>query len=639
MAPPIAARRLPARGRVTSGSAQLGPEARREALERMANEQLDVLVIGGGVTGTGTALDAATRGLSVGLVEARDYAAGTSSKSSKLIHGGLRYLEQFDFRLVREALRERSLLLRRLAPHLVRPVPFIYPLRHRYWERFYVGAGVLLYELLGGSRALPTHRHLSEAGLQQIFPDVRADAVVGAIQYWDAETDDARHAATLARTAALNGALLATSAEVTGFLREGGEGTRITGARVRDLESGDELDVRARVVVGAAGVWTDPLQQLAGTQGAFNVRMSKGIHLVVAGDRIASQTGMILRTEKSVLFLIPWKGHWLIGTTDTDWDLDRAHPAPTQADIDYLLERINAVISRPLSRADLQGVFAGLRPLVSAARASTAKLSREHAVAEPVPGLVMIAGGKFTTYRIMARDVIDAAGRSMGVELPRSATAWTPLYGADGWYAAWNRRARLADETGLPGARIDHLLNRYGTATHELLELIAARPELGEPIPGGGEYLAVEALYAASHEGALHLVDVLERRTRISIEVPDRGVAAAEPVARLMAEVLGWDEARIAAELEQYRSVVEAELAAEQQPDDASANAVRLEAEEIRAVVPVAVSGEGGTEPVSVRPARSPASAGTSRSARAQSPPRSAPRARRSAARPGDGNR
>jgi glycerol-3-phosphate dehydrogenase len=619
----------------------------------MAAEPLDVLIIGGGVTGTGAALDASTRGLRVGLVEARDFAAGTSSKSSKLIHGGLRYLEQFDFRLVREALRERSLLLRRLAPHLVRPIPFVYPLRHRYWERFYVGSGILLYDLLGGSRALPGHRHLAEAGTQRVFPDLRPDVTVGAIQYWDAQVDDARYVATLARTAALNGALLATSAEVIGFLREADGQGRINGARVRDLESGDEFEVRARVLVGATGIWTDPIQKLAGTEGTFHVRMSKGIHLVVPGDRIESQTGMILRTEKSVLFLIPWKGHWVVGTTDTDWELNRAHPAPSEADIDYVLERLNAVLVRPISKGDIEAVYAGLRPLVSARKASTARLSREHAVAEPVPGLVMIAGGKFTTYRVMGKDVIDAAARSMGTEVgrengtPKSATGWTPLYGADGWYAAWNSRRRLADESGMPPGRMDHLLNRYGTATHELLELIAERPELAEPIPGGGEYLLAEARYAASHEGALHLVDVLERRTRIAIEVPDRGLAAAEPVARLMAEVLGWDEARIGAELEQYRSVVDARLAAERMPDDASANAARLQAEEIRPVVPVmelaaaaaAAETAGGEAGASVSRARSAGAAGTSRSARARSPRATAPREPRSAARRGGDNR
>jgi glycerol-3-phosphate dehydrogenase len=647
---------------VTSGSAQLGPEARRDALAGMAAEPLDVLIIGGGVTGTGAALDAATRGLRVGLVEARDFAAGTSSKSSKLIHGGLRYLEQFDFGLVREALRERSLLLRRLAPHLVRPIPFVYPLRHRYWERFYVGTGILLYDLLGGSRALPGHRHLSEAGTERVFPDLRPDVTVGAIQYWDAQVDDARYVATLARTAALNGALLATSAEVISFLHDGGSGDdgRISGASVRDLETGDEIEVRARAVVGATGIWTDPIQQLAGTEGTFHVRMSKGIHLVVRGEKIDSQTGMILRTEKSVLFLIPWKGDWIIGTTDTDWELERAHPAPSQADIDYVLGHINAVIRQPLAQTDIEAVYAGLRPLVSAAKASTARLSREHAVAEPVPGLVMIAGGKFTTYRVMGRDVIDAAARSMGSEvgkdggIARSATAWTPLYGADGWFATWNRRRRIAEETGLPPARVDHLLNRYGTATHELLDLIEARPELGEPIPGGGDYLAVEALYAASHEGALHLEDVLERRTRIAIEVADRGRAAAEPVARLMAEVLGWDVARIGEELKQYRSVVDARLAAEQQPDDAAANAARLQAEEIRPVVPVAelkakgpgsaTRGSGGARGrsaagASVSRAASAASGGTSRGARAKSDPTTPPRGSRSAARRGDGSR
>jgi glycerol-3-phosphate dehydrogenase len=565
---------------------RLGPEERRGALARMAEEVFDVAVVGGGVTGVGTALDAATRGLSVALVEARDYAAGTSSRSSKLIHGGLRYLEQRNFALVREALRERGLLLTRLCPHLVRPVPFLYPLQHRYWERWYVGVGVLLYDVIGGARALPRHRHLSRRAALRLVPALRPDALVGAIHYYDAEVDDARHTLTVARTAARYGAALATSARMTGFLRDG---DRVTGIRVRDLESGGDLEVRARQVVSATGVWTEEvLAQVGG--GQYHVRMSKGIHVTVPRDLIHSGSGLILRTEKSVLFVIPWGRHWIIGTTDTDWELDPAEPAATSADIDYLLEHVNGVLADPIDRGDIESVYAGLRPLLAGAAASTAQLSREHAVFRPVPGLVVVAGGKYTTYRVMAEDTVDEVAKALVAEsvrpVPPSVTRATPLFGADGYAAEWNRRAQIAARTGLAVTQVEHLLRRYGSAIEEVLELVAGRPELAERILGAEEYLAAEAVYAASHEGALHLEDVLVRRTRIAMEAADRGLVAAEPVARLMAEVLGWDEERRKREVDAYETRVMAEQAAEAEPDDRSADAARRAVPDVRAIGP-----------------------------------------------------
>jgi glycerol-3-phosphate dehydrogenase len=558
-----------------TNGARLGPLERQAALARMAEELFDVVVIGGGVTGAGTALDAATRGLSVALVEAVDLAAGTSSRSSKLIHGGLRYLEQLNFTLVREALKERSLLLTRLAPHLVRPVSFLYPLQHHYWERFYVGAGVLLYDTMGGARALPRHRHLSRRAALRLAPALRPDALVGAVRYYDGQVDDARHTLMTARTAARYGALLATSARATGFLRDG---DRVTGIRVRDLESGGDLEVRGRQVVSAAGVWTDELTgQVGGAP--FRVRMSKGIHLTVPADRIRSGTGLILRTEKSVLFVIPWGSHWIVGTTDTDWDLDRAEPAATRADVDYLLDHVNRVLADPLGPRNVESVYVGLRPLLAGGSASTAQLSREHAVFRPAPGLVAVAGGKYTTYRVMAKDTVDEVAKGLqeetGQPVPASVTAETPLLGADGYRAAWNRRARLAARSGLDVAQVEHLLRRHGTAIDEVLGLIEELPELAEPLPAAEQYLAAEAVYAASHEGALHLDDVLVRRTRIAIEAADRGLAAADPVSEHLATVLGWTEEQRAAEVEAYRARVQAERTAETQPDDQAANTVR----------------------------------------------------------------
>jgi glycerol-3-phosphate dehydrogenase len=572
-------------------SVALSPDLRERSLEQMeTGPQLDVLVVGGGVVGSGSALDAATRGLRVGLVEARDFASGTSSRSSKLIHGGLRYLEMLDFGLVAEALRERGLLLGRLAPHLAHPVPFLYPLQHRGWERWYAGSGVALYDALSmmsrHPRGVPHHRHLTRRGARRLAPSLRKDSLVGGIQYWDGQVDDARFTMFLARTAASYGALVASRARVVDLLREG---ERVTGAIVHDLESDRRFEVRARQVVNATGVWTDETQGLAGERGQFHVRASKGIHLVVPRDRIRSKTGIILRTEKSVLFIIPWGRHWIIGTTDTDWALDKAHPAASAADVDYLLEHVNAVLELPLTGEDVEGVYAGLRPLLAGESEATSKLSREHAVAHTVPGLVVVAGGKFTTYRVMAEDAVDEAVHGLAAVLdrnvPSSCTEDVPLLGAEGFEALWNSRHVLAERSGLHEVRIEHLLQRYGSLIREVLELIADDRTLGEPLEGAGDYLRAEVVYAVTHEGARHLDDVLTRRTRISIETFDRGDRASEDVAALMAGVLGWSDGQRSREIEHYQMRVKAERESQQMPDDETADAARIGAPD---VVPLA---------------------------------------------------
>lgn len=561
---------------------RLGPEQRRAALAAMGSATFDVVVVGGGVVGAGAALDAATRGLSVALVEARDWASGTSSRSSKLIHGGLRYLEMLDFALVLEALRERGLILTRLAPHLTRPVKFLYPLTHRAWERPYVASGIMLYDLMartgGYGAGLPFHKHLTHRQAMRESPALRKDALVGAVQYYDAQLDDARHTMNIVRTAAFYGAQVANRARVVGFLREG---ERVVGVRVRDLESGTELEVHGQQVINATGVWTDETQAMVGERGQFKVRASKGIHLVVPKDRIQSATGMILRTEKSVLFVIPWGRHWIVGTTDTDWHLDKAHPAASSTDIDYVLGHVNSVLATALTREDVEGVYAGLRPLLSGESDSTSKLSREHVVAHPVPGLVVIAGGKYTTYRVMAKDAVDEVARALDFRVAPCCTDEVPLLGAEGYRAAWNARARIAARTGLHVARIEHLLHRYGSMVDDVLALCAQDPELARALPGADDYLAAEVVYAAMYEGARHLDDVLARRTRISIEAWDRGVSTAPEVARLMAGVLGWSPDQQAREVQHYRARVEAERASQKQPDDESADAARMGAPEI----------------------------------------------------------
>ena len=565
----------------------MSPASRAEAIRKMAETELDILVVGGGVVGAGSALDAVTRGLTTAIVEARDWASGTSSRSSKLIHGGLRYLEMLDFGLVREALTERGLLLDRIAPHLIRPVPFLYPLTHRVWERAYVGAGVLLYDTMaytsGTAHGLKRHRHLTRRRALREAPCLRKSSFTGAIQYWDAQVDDARHTMTVVRTAAGFGALAANRVQVTGFLRQG---ERVTGASLVDVETGENFEVRAKQLINATGVWTDDTQALADTRGQFHVRASKGIHLVVPRDRLQSTTGIILRTEKSVLFVIPWGRHWIIGTTDTDWSLDKSHPSASSSDIDYVLEHVNSVLTSPLTREDVEGVYAGLRPLLTGESESTSKLSREHVVGHPVPGLVVVAGGKYTTYRVMAADAVDEAARSMDARVPDSCTDQIPLTGAEGYRALWNQRRALAVSAGVHVARVEHMLNRYGSNIHDLLAMLRADPSLAEPLPGADDYLRVEAWYAVTHEGARHLEDVLARRTRISIEAWDRGAAAADPVARIMAKELDWDEEQTVREIKHYRTRVQAERDSQTKLDDTTADAARLGAPDIVSLRP-----------------------------------------------------
>ena len=561
---------------------ELGPRQRAEDLRRLREETFDVVVVGGGVTGAGAALDAASRGVSVALVEARDWAAGTSSRSSKLIHGGLRYLEQLNFRLVREALKERGLMLTTLAPHLVRPVPFLIPLQH-WWQRPYYGAGVALYDLFatapGVSRGVPLHRHLTRRTALRLMPALRPEALRGAIQYFDGQVDDARHTLAVARTARAYGAALVSSARVTGLRRDG---ERVAGVTVRDLETGEKIDVRARSTIAATGVWSDDIGELVGAQSSLRVRASKGVHLVVARSRIEGQRGLILRTATSVLFVIPWDEHWIIGTTDTDWDLDRAHPAASSRDIEYLLDNVNRVLRRPLRPEDIEGVYAGLRPLLSGESDATSALSREHAVVAPLPGLVLIAGGKYTTYRIMARDAVDEAVRCLAGALPPSRTQAIPLVGVDGYATAVAARSETAAAHALRLDQMEHLLLRYGALAADVLALVADRPELRRPVPGAPGTLQAEVVYAAMAEGALHLDDVLTRRTRISIETPDRGLRAAEAAATLVGEVLGWDAAVQANELAHYRARVDAERESQRQPDDRTADAARLGAPDVR---------------------------------------------------------
>ena len=539
----------------------LNPQQRAAAISTLQSEEFDILVIGGGVNGVGVALDAVTRGLKVALVESQDLAAGTSSRSSKLIHGGLRYLEQYDFKLVREALHERELMVSTQCPHLVKPVSFLYPLTEKVKERTYVGAGLALYDALRGfKRALPSHKHLTGKTIASISPSLRQDIITGAIRYFDAQVDDARHTMMIARTAARHGAVMATSVRVDDLLRNG---KKVTGVTATDLTTGQTLTISAKATIMCAGVWSDELHQRFGLTPGYSVAMSKGVHIVVPQSAIKSKDGIILKTAVSVLFLIPWEDKWIVGTTDTPYEGDRAKPIATQEDVQYILDQANRVLEPQLKSEDIIGVFAGLRPLVAnSASSATTKLSREHTVDRPAPGFVSLAGGKYTTYRVMAKDAVDLAVLDLRKIVSESVTEKLPLIGADGYFALQQQVLKIADETNLSEATVIHLLNRYGSLISEIIEIISENPEMSERIIPDLPYIKAEILHAASHEGALSVEDVLLRRTRISFEASDSGLSAANEVAEIIGTVLNWSAADRRSSVQSFAQLIEHEEAA-----------------------------------------------------------------------------
>lgn len=598
----------------------LGPTERAAWLDELDGGRVDVVVIGGGITGVGCALDLALRGNSVALLEQRDLGSGTSSRSSKLIHGGLRYLQRLEFGLVRESLTERRLLLGRLAPHLVRPVQFLYPLRRGWRERLRTGAGIALYSVMAGrgKHAIGSHRHLFRDSTKRLAPGLDADIVKGGIAYWDGQTDDARLVVAVARTAAAHGARILSSVRVQQLIvSDGADGAPVGvvgGVVAHCGETGRTFRLEAGAVINATGVWTSQVEKLAlepegsarmpaGTS-RTSVRASKGIHLLVPRECIDLECGLIVPTPPSVLFVVPWGDRWIIGTTDSDWELDYAHPAASSSDIDLLLERLNSVLSEPINRNDVCGVYAGLRPLVAGNANETAKLSREHVVTRVAPGLVSVAGGKYTTYRVMAADTVEAALREIGggrhkhkrragsirglrrrrrdAAARRSATAVTPLVGAARYEERRLRQDEIAAEAGLSRKAVVGLLERHGDRIDEVLALISQQPDLGEPLAPDHLYLRAEVVHAVRSEGALHLDDVLTRRTRLSVESWDRGVDAAADAAELMASELGWTPETIHREVWHYRARVEAERDSQTHPDDHTADAARLGAPDIR---------------------------------------------------------
>lgn len=541
------------------------PFERAAALARLADDPFDVLVVGGGITGAGVALDAAARGLRVALVDRADLASGTSSKSSKMVHGGLRYLQQGDVRLVYQALAERQ-RLRGNAPHLVKLLPFLVPVFsrggviNRKLARA-LGTAMWMYDLTGGARIGKLHEKLSAAECLEQMPTLRRDRVAGGYLYYDAQADDARLTLAVARTAVLDhGATVATYASVVGL--DKGDDGRLRGARV--AADGDEIAVRASVVVNATGVWSDRFRAMDEVGRPRTIRPAKGVHVTVPWEKVRNRIAAVVPVPKDrrTVFVVPWGDLTYVGTTDTDYDGPLDDPQCTAEDVDYLLRALNASIESPLTEADVVGTWAGLRPLVRDANsARTADLSRRHRVEHSASGLVPISGGKLTTYRPMAADTVDELlpllpERDRARARRRSPTADLRLRGADGYDEL---AASTTTHAGVDPAVVAHLADRYGGEARTVLAMLAADPDLARPLVPGLPYLRAEARYAARYEMATTLDDVLSRRTRARLLARDATAAAAEDVAALVAPDLGWDEAKAAAEVASFRASVGAE--------------------------------------------------------------------------------
>ena len=522
---------------------------RRRDLVALADESLDVLVVGGGIVGSGSALDAATRGLRVGLVERDDIAVGTSSRSSRLIHGGLRYLEQYRFGLVREALRERSRVLH-LAPHLVTIQPLLFPLFGLpLVTRVFYQSGMTLYDLLGARHDGGWHRHLSVDEVLAHAPRMRRARLRGGLLFHDGMEDDARYTLAVARTSQADGATVVTRARATGLLGDGG---RVRGARVHDELDGGDVEIRARVVIDATGVWAADLSSPLGG-GKTRLLPSRGAHLVVRRDRIPSDVGLTIRVPGKVVFLVPWPHFWLIGTTDAPYDGPIDRPTAGHDEVDELIAAVNRVLDVDLERSDVVGTYAGLRPLIAPSTGSTVTASREHRVVVESNGLVRVSGGKYTTYRQMAEETVDAALGVLGERARNrpSKTATRRLVGAADPPELDQLVTSLTTSSGLDRAVIDRLVARHGTEAADVLAVGHETGLLGR-LADGEENLEAEVAWAARRELALSVDDILSRRMRLAQELPDRGAAIAPRAAAILGAELGWDESRRAREVESY---------------------------------------------------------------------------------------
>ena len=556
----------------------LSSTVRAQNLSLLASERFDVLVIGGGVTGAGVALDAAARGYKVALVEKADFASGTSSKSTKLAHGEIRYLPQFDFALVHEALIERGLMFQN-APFLVEPLGFVLPIykgdRHPVGMpfttpggiglSFILGIGLWMYDTMAGRRNPKRHRHLSREKVMKLAPALVTEGLKEGFIYYDGQTNDARLTMALIHTAAQHGATITNYTEVTSFVLEQ---DKVCGVHVHDRLGNSQITVRARHIVNATGIFSEQVEALSGYEPQVQVEPSKGVHLVFSREDVQIGNDAIVLPEtddKRILFIVPWESRAIFGTTDTGTgDLD--HPMATQEDISYLLNHLNRYLSVHLTKENIISVYAGYRPLLRSRSAehSTAKLSRTHAVLQSQSGLVTIVGGKLTTYRRMAQDTVDVLSRRDGVMSPPHPTQYLPLQGSAGWPAAKRELEVKGASLGLSAETVQHLGHSYGSAGLAVLDLIVADPSLATRLIDDLPYIRAEVAYACRYEMAMTPYDILARRTSIMLVDRQRGLEVLDEVAALMAKELNWTPEQQQSLTDAYRTAIEEQLASEQ---------------------------------------------------------------------------
>ena len=550
-----------------------GPTDRRAFIARLDSDSFDVLVIGGGITGAGVVLEAASRGLRAALIERDDFGSGTSSRSSKLIHGGLRYLRHYEFGLVAEGLRERRRLFRNAA-HLAHPLPFTFPViagtsrRKARMTALLAAIGLWLYDALGGWRVGQLHRRITVEEAARRIPGLDAERVTGAYSYLDGQADDARLTLDVLKTAALEyDTPVVNRVHATGLTTD--DQGRITGVMARDTLTGTDLAIEARTVVNATGVWADTVRGTAGTE-PLTIRPAKGVHITVPRQRLPIDGAAILEVQGTsrVVFVIPWGEQVYIGTTDTDFDGDRDEPLCTATDVQSLLDVVNGVRTEALTPDDVVGTWAGLRPLIvssDADDAPSADISRRHVIIDDGNGLVTVTGGKLTAYREMAEETVRALRPYLpGRRVRRSRTRKLPIHGSVG-----TRRLRepgAAERLGISRSLCTHLVDRYGGMTPAVVKLIRSDPALGEPLVPGLPYVRAEAIYAARFEMITSLNDVLERRTRALMLERDATVAAAAEVTALLAAELGWDAAEQLRQLDAFTAYAFREAAAQTSP-------------------------------------------------------------------------
>ena len=546
----------------------LSSTVRTHNLAELGNNRFDILVIGGGVTGAGVALDAVARGYKVALVEKVDFASGTSSKSTKLVHGGIRYLPEFDFVLVHEALVERGLMLQN-APYLVRPVAFVLPIYEGDHHpvgmpfttpggiglSFMLDIGLWLYDILAGRRNIHRHRRLKRDTVLKMAPALVQEGLKEGFVYYDGQTNDARLTMALIRTAAQYGATITNYTDVTSFLSD--ESGKVYGARVCDTLSNQEITIQARYIVNATGVYSEQVEALTGEESQIQIEPSKGVHLVLSREDLKLGDSAIVLPEtedKRILFVVPWESRAIFGTTDTGSG-NLASPVATQEDVTYLLKYLNRYLNVNLTEADIVSTYAGYRPLVKPRKAdkSTAKLSRTHAVIEGPSGLVTITGGKLTTYRRMAQDTIDVLSRRDGTK-PVHPTQSLPLQGSAGWSVMQRELTRKGSTLGLSSETIEHLGGSYGTNAQAILNLIEDDSTLADRLIADLPYIKAEVIYACRYEMAMTPHDILARRTSIILEDRQNGLSVIDEVASLMAKELNWSQAQQQSMIEEYHN-------------------------------------------------------------------------------------